>query len=117
MEARIKFRPIKPHSPHLNGKVERAQRTVLDEFYETVDIKRPDLEEELFDFQHYYNWFRAHGAHNGKTPMDRYSEESQNTPFWDEVEANYGPARERLRVQDYQYDLKLRKLRGEGKSA
>jgi transposase InsO family protein len=28
-----KFRPIKPASPHLNGKVERTQRTDLDEFY------------------------------------------------------------------------------------
>lgn len=115
-ESRVKFRPIRPHSPHLNGKVERAQRTVLDEFYETIDIKRPDLEEELADFQHYYNWNRAHGAHNGKTPMERYFEESKKTPFWDEVVARYDPAKEHLRVQDYQYDLKLRKLRGGGRS-
>ena len=27
MEYGIKFRPIKPASPHLNGKVERSQRT------------------------------------------------------------------------------------------
>ena len=32
MKYRIKFRPIKPASPHLNGKVERTQRTDLDEF-------------------------------------------------------------------------------------
>lgn len=32
----IKFRPIPPRSPHLNGKVERAQRTVLEEFWATV---------------------------------------------------------------------------------
>lgn len=43
MEWGIKFRPIKPGSPHLNGKVERTQRTYLDEFYSTVDIKDPDL--------------------------------------------------------------------------
>jgi len=35
MEYGIKFRPIKPGSPHLNGKVERTQRTDLDEFYST----------------------------------------------------------------------------------
>ncbi len=29
----IKFRSIKLASPHLNGKVERSQRTDLDEFY------------------------------------------------------------------------------------
>jgi transposase InsO family protein len=39
----IKFRPIKPKSPHLNGKVERSQKTDLDEFYSTVDIKDPQL--------------------------------------------------------------------------
>lgn len=43
MEWGIKFRPIKPGFPHLNGKVERTQRTDLDEFYSTVDIKDPDL--------------------------------------------------------------------------
>lgn len=39
MEYGIKFRPIKPASPHLNGKVERSQRTDLDEFYSSIDIK------------------------------------------------------------------------------
>ena len=35
-ERRIKFRPIRPRSPHLNGKVERAQRTALEEFWATA---------------------------------------------------------------------------------
>ena len=39
----IKFRPVKPRSPHLNGKVERAQKTDLSEFYSTVPLDRPDL--------------------------------------------------------------------------
>jgi len=39
MEYGIKFRPIKPRSPYLNGKVEKSQRTDLDEFYSTVDIR------------------------------------------------------------------------------
>ena len=38
MECHIKFRPIRPRSPHLNGKVERSQRTDWDEFYSTVDF-------------------------------------------------------------------------------
>src|SRR5512134_2111316 len=29
----IKFRPIKPRSPHLNGKVERSQRANREEFW------------------------------------------------------------------------------------
>jgi len=43
MEWGIKFRPIRPASPHLNGKVERAQKTDLDEFYSTVNLDAPDL--------------------------------------------------------------------------
>jgi transposase InsO family protein len=39
MEYGIKCRPIKPASPHLNGKVERSQRTDIEEFYATVNLK------------------------------------------------------------------------------
>lgn len=35
----IQFRPIRPRAPHLNGKVERVQRTVLEEFWPTVDLE------------------------------------------------------------------------------
>jgi len=38
MEYGIKFRPNKPGSPHLNGKVERSQQTDLKEFYSTADF-------------------------------------------------------------------------------
>jgi len=86
MEYCIKFRPIRPGSPHLNGKVERSQKTDLEEFYETVDINSPDIEDQLQEWQHYYNWDRPHGSLGGKTPMDRYFEVSQKTPFWDQVE-------------------------------
>jgi transposase InsO family protein len=59
MEWGITFRPIKPGLPHLNGKVERSQRTDLDEFYSTVDIGSPDLEQQLQEWQHDYNWHRT----------------------------------------------------------
>ena len=36
-ERQIKFRPNRPRAPHLNGKVERVQRTALEEFWPTVD--------------------------------------------------------------------------------
>lgn len=39
----IKFRPTKPRSPHLNGKVERTQRADLEEFWATADPKSVDL--------------------------------------------------------------------------
>ncbi|MCF3111668.1 DDE-type integrase/transposase/recombinase [Niabella sp. CC-SYL272] len=34
----IKYRPIKPRSPHLNGKVERTQQTDKVEFWSLFDI-------------------------------------------------------------------------------
>jgi transposase InsO family protein len=110
-EVAIKFRPVRPRSPHLNGKVERVQKTVLDELYATIDLKSADIEEELGCYQHYYNWQRPHGAHNGKTPMDRYFEESSRTPFRDEVDALYDPSTEHIRAQNYRTDLRLKKLR------
>ena len=58
----IRFRPIKPASPHLNGKVERSQRTDLDEFYPTVDPKSPDHQLRLEEWQDHYNQYRPHGS-------------------------------------------------------
>ena len=67
----IKFRPIKPGSPHLNGKVERSQKTDLSEFYPTVDLSDPDLEQRIEEWQFFYNWNRPHGSLQGQTPMDK----------------------------------------------
>src|SRR5690606_1255211 len=58
----VRFRPIRPRSPHLNGKVERSQLTDKIEFYATVDLKAPDLGEQLGRWQHFYNYERAHGS-------------------------------------------------------
>ena len=55
IEYGIKFRPIKPRSPHLNGKVERSHKTDLEEFYPTVDLNDPALADRLSEWQHYYN--------------------------------------------------------------
>ncbi|WP_409530504.1 integrase core domain-containing protein [Sphingobacterium siyangense] len=71
MEWGIKFRPIKPGSLHLNGKVERTQRADLDEFYSTVDIKDPDLPHLLSQRQFYYNWLRSHSSLTGLLPQFR----------------------------------------------
>ncbi len=46
----IKFRPIKPRSLHLNGKVERSQRTDLEEFYPTLDLQDSELRQKLRDW-------------------------------------------------------------------
>jgi transposase InsO family protein len=108
MELCIKFRPIKPRSPHLNGKVERSQRTDLDEFYGSVDLKDPALEERLQAWQHHYNWERPHGSLHGKTPMDRLCELLDQTPLSEDVAAAYDLAKERIQEQNYVVDLALR---------
>jgi transposase InsO family protein len=110
-EYSIKFRPIKPGSPHLNGKVERSQKTDLQEFYETVDLKSEDIEDRLQEWQHYYNWDRPHGSLGGKTPIDKCSELRKVTPFSDEVWAMYDPSKERYQEQNYRLDLMLKKLK------
>ena len=60
MAEAVKFRPIPPRSPHLNGKVERAQRTVLEEFWPTADARAADIGEQLAVWVHHYNWDRPH---------------------------------------------------------
>jgi len=55
MEYRVKFRPNKPGSPHLNGKVERSEKTDLEEFYPTVNLNSGNPENLLAQWQHYYN--------------------------------------------------------------
>ncbi len=108
MESHIKFRPNRPAAPHLNGKVERAQKTDLEEFYTIVDSESPDLRDKLSEWQHYYNWYRIHGA-IGKSPMDRYFELIDRTPLWDDVINKYDVDRERYRVQDYSVDRLIKK--------
>jgi len=111
MDFAIKFRPIKPASPHLNGKVERVQRTVLDEFYATVDIKGPELEAKLAEWQHYYNWHRSHSSLHGKTPIDIVCELIPLTPYTDEISEQYEITNERIQEQNYKHDLRLKKLK------
>jgi transposase InsO family protein len=107
MEFGIKFRPIKPSSPHLNGKVERSQRTDIEEFYATVDLKATDLSEQLQRWQDHYNQHRPHGSLGGQTPWEVWYERSSRTPFADEVEAKYDRSAERLRHPVYQIDQQL----------
>jgi len=69
----IKWRPIRPRSPHLNGKVERVQKTVLDELFATIDLDNLSLEEinwELEDWIDDYNRDRIHGS-LGQPPIHK----------------------------------------------
>jgi transposase InsO family protein len=111
MEYCIKFRPIRPRSPHLNGKVERSQKTYLQEFYSTVSLDDPELEAKLEEWQFRYNWHRPHNALNGKAPIDKFCELSAKTPVWHEVEANYNPSKERIQEPNYWLDQQIKKLK------
>jgi len=90
MEHFIKFRPIKPRSPHLNGKVERSQKTDKMEFYKTIDLNSSleHLTTQLSQWESFYNRERAHSSLGGKTPWEKYLElETLQTEvtgwFWD----------------------------------
>ena len=112
MEFSIKFRPNRPGAPHLNGKVERSQKTDLEEFYATADLSHFEkLKEELGYWEFFYNWYRPHGSLGGKTPSQVQSELSKKTPFWDAVIATYETKKERIQYPNYQQDLLLRKLK------
>ena len=107
MEWAIKFRPIKPRSPHLNGKVERSQRADLEEFWPTVDPHSLDVRERLAEWQHFWNWERPHSALGGKTPIDRTCELLAKIPSGEAVEAAYDPTKERIRLANYAIDSTL----------
>lgn len=103
MELGIKFRPTKPRSPHLNGKVERTQRTDLEEFYSLVEIKATDLAEQLQRWQEYYNRERRHRS-IGKSPWQKWQGLSDKTPTTEQVYSQYDRSKERIQSADYQRD-------------
>lgn len=113
MEYCIKFRPVKPASPHLNGKVERSQKTDLEEFYAITDLSNFErLREELGCWQFFYNWQRPHGSLGGKPPSQFDSKVYEKTPLQEEVCANYDISRERIQEAVYADELASRRLKG-----
>jgi hypothetical protein len=106
----IRFRPIKPASPHLNGEVEPSQRTDPEEFYAIEDLHVADLDARLSDWQDRYNHFRPHGSLAGLTPWKKWRERAGVIPCWDEVEASHDSAVERIHHPDYRLDTQLRFL-------
>jgi transposase InsO family protein len=69
----IKFRPIKPQSPHLNGKVERTQQTDKVEFWQHIDLDQPNevISNLALQWQDFYNNKRPHSSLSGKTPLQK----------------------------------------------
>lgn len=83
----IKFRPIKPKTPHLNGKVERIQQTDKVEFWSLFDLsdKSLDLEFLALDWQNFYNKKRPNSSLNGKTPWQKLKSVEHLTPIQPDV--------------------------------
>ena len=111
MDETVRFRPIPPRSPHLNGKVERAQRTTLEEFWAVADPKAADIGEQLALWVHHYNWHRSHESLHGDTPIDRVCQLIDKTPLWAAVSEAYDPTKERIQIRHHAVDLALRVLK------
>ena len=97
---RIKFRPNRPRAPHLNGKVERVQRTALEEFWSTAALKAPELSSRLEDWRCFYNQHRPHTSLGGRTPAERVKDLAEVIPSAEAVRAAYDPAKEIIRPQN-----------------
>lgn len=100
----IKFRPIRARSPHLNGKVERAQRTVLEEFWAQADLAAPDIADQLAEWLEFYNTSRPHSALGGLTPAERLMMLQAIVPTDEAVRRAYEPAKEWIRTQHSRWD-------------
>ena len=106
MDHCIKYRPNRPASPHLYGKVERVQKTVSEEFWTTVDMKSDDLKNDLGVLITYYNYQRIHGT-IGRTPAEKLGSKIWDAPYSKDVEENYNPQSERFYVANYAFDKKI----------
>jgi transposase InsO family protein len=107
----IRFRPIPPRSPHLNGKVERAQRTCLEEFWGATDPKAADIGDQLALWVHHYNWHRSHESLHGDTPIDRVCQLADKTPLWAAVGDAYDASKERIKIRHHAVDVALQALK------
>jgi transposase InsO family protein len=68
----IEHRRIRPYTPRTNGKVERFNRTLADEWaYVRVYRRNIDRVRALDKWIHLYNHHRSHTALGGDTPMSR----------------------------------------------
>ena len=69
-ERGIKLFVLPPRSPKLNGRVERANRSCRQEFYECYadDLHLPALQAALEQWEHAYNHQRPHQALGYATP-------------------------------------------------
>ncbi len=77
----ITHKKIRPYRPQTNGKVERFNRTLLDEWaYLRPYTSNNERTEALTDFLHTYNHHRCHTALGGHPPISRVNNAAVNTP-------------------------------------
>jgi len=71
-ERSIRLFVLPPHSPKLNGHVERAHRTHAEEFYEVYDggLDISSVNQALRKWETVYNTVRPHHALDGLTPAE-----------------------------------------------
>ncbi len=76
-EAGIAHRRIRPYRPQTNGKVERFNRTLLDEWaYLRPYTSNHERTQALAGFLHAYNYHRCHTAIGGHPPISRVNNAS-----------------------------------------
>jgi transposase InsO family protein len=78
-EKRIRHARIRPRTPHLNGKVERVQRTIAEEYWDAVaGSPGPAWERGLQAYLELYNRKRPHRSLDYDTPW-RYAQKRLTT--------------------------------------
>ncbi|WP_370634650.1 integrase core domain-containing protein [Cesiribacter sp. SM1] len=108
----MKFRPIKPRSPHLNGKVERSQQTDKAEFYSLLDKKDPQLDwqQASAQWENFYNQERLHSSLHGKTPWEKYLEVKAIIPTQEQIQHQYQQKKETVHARNnyfFQWQKKI----------
>ena len=109
-ERRIKFRPNRPRAPHLNGKVERVQRTALEEFWPTVDLEGPRPRRRGSRSGGPSTTSTARTAPSAAGPRRARRRAAPKTPLSEQVRAAYDPTKEIIRTQDYHWDTTFARL-------
>lgn len=106
----IKFRPIRPKTPHLNGKVERTQQTDKTEFWSCFDLKDEslDLNTLAVEWQEFYNKKRPHSSLGGITPWQKLMAAEHLIPTQYDYAESVWDSNEKIIPRNYEY-LKLLK--------
>lgn len=99
LENCIRWRPIAPGKPHLNGKVERVQRTIWDELYSRLNLKTANVADELGDYLIRYNYRRIHGS-LATTPAERERECIWDAPMRYDAQMAFNPTYERWLMRE-----------------